>query len=92
MNIEKRAEMIKAMDTIVSTINDERIIDSWLMCGVADGDITPETTDADLECYCEDDTFKDLMTLFLKLMRRAGNNGGLYCDRIVSAERHDEWR
>ena len=92
MNIKERIEMVKAMDTIVRSINNEDYIDSWLMCGVADGDITPETTDEYLECYCEDSTFKDLMTLFLKLMRRAGNNGGLYCDRIVSAERHDEWR
>ena len=63
------------------------------MCGVADGDITDDTTLQDIVDYgyCEDANLKDLMTLFLKLMRRAGTNGGLYEDGIVSAEAHLEW-
>ena len=90
----KRAEVVKAMDTIVSCINNEDFIDSWLMSGVADGDIKRDTTLEEIEemGYCEASTFKDLMTLFLKLMYRAGGNGGLYCDGIVSGERHIEWR
>lgn len=95
MSKENRAEIVKAMDLIVSCINNEDFIDSWLMCGVADGDIKDETTmlkDIVDMGYCEDQTFSDLMTLFLKLMYRAGGNGGLYCDGIVSGERHIEWR
>ena len=39
-----RADIVRAMDLMVYTINDENIIDSWLMVGVADGDIRKETT------------------------------------------------
>lgn len=93
-NMEFRAKVVKSMDMLVYCINNENYVDSWLSVGVADGDIGENTTLQDIidYGYCEDDNFKDLMTLFLKLMRRAGNNGGLYCDGIVSAERHDEWR
>ena len=40
--------------------------------------------DEDLEGYCEDETFKDLMHLFLSLMEEAKKDGGLYCDGITS--------
>ena len=92
MNLHERAEMVRAMETIVRSINFEDIIESWLMCGVADCDIDGKETDEDLECYCEDAEFKDLMTLFLRLIDRASRNGGIYCDGIVSAEKHIEWK
>lgn len=92
MDMKKRAEVVRAMDTLVGYINCEDYIESWLMCGVADGDIREDTTDEDLEYYCEDDNFRDLMSLFLKLMYKAGNNGGLYCDKIVSKSRNVEWK
>ena len=94
MNNEKRAEVVKAMDTLVSCINFEEIIESWLMCGVADGDIGKDTTLEDIVGlgYTDDATFKDLMTLFLKLMDRASRNGGLFCDRITSGKKKIEWR
>ena len=44
-----RADVVRAMEIMVSTINDETIIDSWLMVGVADGDITAETTNEEIE-------------------------------------------
>jgi hypothetical protein len=95
LSMEHRAEVIKAMDLIVSCINNEAILDCWLMYGVADGDIpnsaVPLSAIVDMG-YCEDETFRDLMTLFLKLMRRAGENGGLYADGIVSDTVHLEWR
>ena len=91
-NMNRRAEVVKAMDTLVRCINYEDYIDSWLMCGVADGDITENTTLEDIidYGYCEDGNFKDLMTLFLKLMNRAGN-GGLFCDGVVSGEKKITW-
>ena len=93
--MEHRAEVIKAMDLIVGCINNENLIDSWLMNGVADGDIpnsaVPLSAIVDMG-YCEDETFRDLMTLFLKLMRKAGKNGGLYVDGLVSDTLHLEWR
>lgn len=89
-----RAQVVMSMERLVRCINNEDYIDSWLMVGVADGDITDETKPEEVVemGYCEDETFEDLMTLFLKLMRKAGNYGGLFCDGIVSGSRHIEWR
>lgn len=91
MNLKERAKVVRAMDTMVSCINYEDIIDSWLICGVADGDIDDDTTDEDLEYYCRDENFKDLMTLFLKLMYRARIDG-IYTDGIVSGTQCIEWK
>lgn len=87
-----RADVVRAMEIMVSTINDETIIESWLMVGVADGDITSETTNEEIDelGYTDDTTFMELMTLFLKLMNRAGNDG-LYFDRIVSGSKSITW-
>lgn len=85
MNIKRRAEVVRAMETLARCINDEDIFESWLMIGVADGDIDENTTDEELEWYCEDTPFAELMGLFLRLMSRANDNDtGLYCDGIVS--------
>ena len=92
-NMMERAEVVKAMETMVRCINNENIFDSWLAVGVADGDIKKDTTLQDIidYGYCEDAEFHDLMTLFLKLMYRAGKNGGLYTDGIVSCEMKLVW-
>ena len=82
--MKKRIEVIRAMEAIARCINDETIFDSWLMLGVADGDITPDTTDEELEIYTEDENFSEIMALFLRLMSQANKSGGLYCDNIVS--------
>lgn len=86
MKIKERANVVRAMETIARCINNEDIFMGWLMVGVADGDITPETTDEDLEYYCEDDNFSELMELFLRKMSQAREDGGLYCDGVVSKE------
>ena len=86
MNLKARAEMVRAMDLLVRSVNDESYVDPWLVVGVADGDITENTTDEDLENYCEDDDFVDLMTLFLKIMIRAGFDGGIVCDKASSKQ------
>ena len=88
----KRADVVRAMDIMVSTINDEGIIESWLMLGVADGDITSDTTNEEIESlgYTDDTTFAELMTLFLKLMSRAGSDG-LYFDKVVSGSKLITW-
>ena len=93
MRLEERAKTVMAMERLARCINDETIMMSWFTVGVADGDINKDTTLQDIidYGYCEDGVFKDLMTLFLKLMRRAGTSGGLYEDGIVSAEAHLEW-
>lgn len=87
MNTADRIKMVRAMEYIARSINDENIIMSWLGYGVADGDIDENTTDDDLLGYVEDDvTFAELMGVFLYCMKRAEKNGGLYCDDVVSEE------
>ena len=90
MNLSRRAEVVRAMETIARCVNDEEVFYRWLLCGVADGDIDDDTTDEDLEYYCEDKTFADLMERFLDLMTAAKKSGGLYEDRIVSKYEEEE--
>ena len=83
-NKKERVAMVRAMEFIARQINDEEIFESWLTYGVADGDIDETTTDEEIEYYTDNETFGDLMGLFLRLMVRAEERGGLYCDRILS--------
>ena len=86
MDRKTRAEQVRAMEIIARSINDEEIIMSWLMCGVADGDINYNTTLEEIVemGYTEDGTFVDLMDCFLRCMKRAYKSGGLYCGDAVS--------
>ena len=84
MNLSRRAKVVRAMETIARCVNDEEIFYRWLLCGIADGDIDDDTTDEDLEYYCEDKTFADIMERFLDLMTAAKKSGGLYEDKIAS--------
>lgn len=87
MNKQKRIEVVKAMETLARSINDERVFLTWLSLGVADGDITENTPDEELEFYVEDDvSFADLMHTFLRCMNGAYKSGGLYVDNVVSKE------
>ena len=79
-----RAEMVRAMELIARAVNDEDVFMTWLISGVADGDINESTTDEELDYYTEDENFADLMDTFLELMSRANQSGGLYADGIVS--------
>ncbi|MBR6795710.1 MAG: hypothetical protein IKM52_06350 [Clostridia bacterium] len=84
INKAERIAMVRAMETVARQINDEEIFETWLSYGVADGDIDETTTDEELEYYIENDTFEDLMGVFLRLMVRAEEQGGLYCDHALS--------
>lgn len=88
MNIKGRIEMVKAMEMIARAINDEGVFMDWLINGVADGDISENTDDTELEYYAEDDTFSDLMDTFLDLMSAAKESGGLYFDNILSGKEY----
>lgn len=88
MKLSVRVKMLRAMETIAREVNDEDVFEYWLALGIADGDIDGTETDEDLEYYCDDETFADLMETFLDLMVAAKRNGGLYCDGIVS--KHEE--
>ena len=89
MKLSVRAKMVRAMETVARAVNDESVFESWLMCGVADGDINGSETDEDLEFYCEDKNFADLMENFLDLMKAAKKSGGLYKDGVVSKYEED---
>lgn len=86
--MKERYEMIRAMETIIRNLNDERYIDKWLSLGIADGDITEDSTDEDLEWYADTRNFSELMNLFCEIMKNAtkgsNQNGVLYCDGVIS--------
>ena len=64
-NVTKRVELLKAMDVVVRSLNDESVMDLWLTNGVPDGaddsdyefiaeDVaTPEDEDGDTSCFEE---------------------------------------
>ena len=92
--MEERVKMLRAMDTIIVNLNDEEFIESWLMCGIADGD--GDKDDEYLYDMYGKDNFADIMALFCRIMRYALNdvdidkedrkkgNYILYCDGVVS--------
>ena len=86
-NLKERIKMVKAMEFIVRQINNEDFIIPWLYVGVADGDIEyGDLSDGvdDAISYTDDETFKELMSVFLRCMAKAKSDGGLYCDGIMS--------
>ena len=91
MSRTERAKMVLAMEFIARQINDEDVLDRWLMCGVADGDIPYGSIDvADVdEYYLKDDAVEDVMSCFLRCMKGAYNSGGLYCDNVVCKDKND---
>ena len=87
MNKNSRIKMIKAMEYIARTVNNEEVFEYWLYNGVPDGDIEPGDLTAPDDSFdefsLEDDAFADLMHTFLSLMVKAKKDGGLYCDGVV---------
>ncbi len=84
MNVEYRKNIVLAMECLVREVNNEELIEPWLMCGVPDGEIQQYTQDEVDDYFVEDNNFAELMGLFLKIMSRAKNDGGLYVDKVVS--------
>jgi len=81
---EERAKMVLAMEYICRHLNDEDDFMGWLMCGVADGDIKYGETDPEEvdDYYLENNRLQELMECFLRRMRNAAKDGGLYCGTI----------
>ena len=62
-NIAERVELLKAMDVVVRSLNDESVMDLWLTNGIPDGadesdyefiaeDVAiPEDEDGDTSCF-----------------------------------------
>ena len=96
MNINKRMAMVRAMDFLVRSANNEELYYNWAVLGVADGDVTYDndgpvavpTDEDDLAIYYEDDDdFAELMDWFLEIMGNVRRDGGLYVDGVVSREK-----
>ena len=89
-NMIERAKMVKAMEMVARAVSDENpIYDYWFTNGVADGDITDETTPQEIVemGYCEDKMFRHVMNAFALTMRGAtkGNpHGAFYFDGLLS--------
>lgn len=80
MNTRTRAELVKAMNEVILSLNDEDFLDRWFMVGVADGETF-------FDDYTDDKTFSELMFLFADIMQDAtkdGAKGVLYCDGLIS--------
>ena len=87
INLKERVSVIRAMDTIVRSLNDEEYVAWWLEDGVPDGEIDEETTDEELYWLVDDDeSFADIMSTFIKIMRRQPVNGAMWVDNVLSKE------
>ena len=85
MDKKERITAVRAMEFLVRSVNNEELLEPWLIEGVADGDIDENTPDEELEDYVADDKyFSELMDLFLRIMNAARKDGGLYIDGVVS--------
>ena len=91
--INERQKALVCMEYLCRQINNEDFLDTWLMCGVPDGDIEYGNLDPtqiyEEDYMVSDEGFKDIMTTFLICMKNAYNNGGLYCGEIVSGDKGD---
>lgn len=99
MNKVERAKMVLAMEYIARKINNEKAFASWLLMGVTDGDLSDHSDcwfnddgsfalsgfiTGYFDWYTEDENFAAIMETFLYCMKKAREDGGLYCDGIVS--------
>lgn len=80
LNKKDRAKAILAMEFIARNVNNEDYLESWLMCGVADGDIEYGESDIKAvdEYYTDMDNFKDIVQCFRRVTARAIADGGFY--------------
>ena len=87
-----RALAVLAMEYLVRQVNDEDVLEPWLMVGVADGDIPDGCTDPTQvdDYYTDPENFADLVACFLRRMVRARASGGLYCGGVCAGERTEE--
>lgn len=90
MNKTSRKQMVLAMEKIMRCLNDESLFDSWMMCGVPDGDIHNYTIDEVDETLIEDENLEYLMGIFIRIMYKAidlNDNGTLFIDGCISMEK-----
>lgn len=77
--LEQRIRVLRSMDEVAHTINDEEIFEIWLAYGVPDEEIQPETADDELIWLVEDDEeWQELLDTFNRIMYLAYKGGGLW--------------
>ena len=66
----ERANRVIEMDNLArELLDDEELWETWIMYGVADGDIDEHTTWDDVdEYYISDENYEELCSLFKRLM------------------------
>lgn len=83
MNKKERAKVVRAMDTIIKALNDERHYCHWIMVGVADGDLDDDTEVDDY--YLDSENLSELMYTFLHIMSHAGTEDAtMVVDKVRS--------
>ena len=85
--MNEKVKMIRAMETIARNLNDEELVQYWLMLGVSDGDITDDTTDEEIDDMYDDHDLKEFMNVFFKLMKYATEgecSGTFYCNGFIN--------
>lgn len=91
--LTERKKMLVAMEFVARQINDETVLEGWLMNGVPDGDIEYGNFDIsqidDEDYMVGDEGFKEIMSCFLRRMMRAYKSGALYCGGVVCKEKSD---
>lgn len=86
MDRKKRCEILRAMDLIARTLNNDPLYTEWMIEAVIDEDMTDQTTDKDLEGYVKnDDEFAGILYTFLHVMSEAFQQDGLTVDGVASA-------
>ena len=87
INLKERVSVIRAMDTIVRSLNDEEYVAWWLEDGVPDGEIDEETADEELYWLVDDDeSFANIMLTFIKIMKCPLFDGAMLVDNVLSKE------
>lgn len=72
-----RKEHVLQMERIMRKINNESIFETWLLIGVADGDLDESSTWEDVDdYYIESDNYSFIIGVFLKLTAEAIKDGG----------------
>lgn len=75
-----RETILIGMNEIVTNLNNENAIESWLMCGVPDGADEEEIR----EMASNDRTFEECASLFLRIMsRKSAYEDGLYIGKML---------
>jgi len=82
--VKEIATALRAMDFLARCVNNESYFMSWLMAGIADGDCESMNDEELVEYY--EGSLKDIIGVFLRTMKRAGKDGGLYIGDVVADE------